>query len=127
MDKRTLLADFGAALDRLEEALRQPPASDLIRAGCIQYFEFTFELAWKSVKVVAEAAGLTDVGSPRASLRQAFRQGWIEDEDPWLAMLEARNRMAHTYAADRALQIYDLLPAFAPQLRRLHTRLNGLS
>lgn len=126
MNERTLLADFGAALDRLEDALRQPPASDLIRAGCIQYFEFTFELAWKTVKAVAETAGLTDVGSPRASLRQAFRQGWIEDEEPWLAMLEARNRMAHTYAADRALQIYDLLPAFVTQLRRLYTMLNRL-
>lgn len=126
MDKRTLLTDLAAALDRLEEALRQPPASDLIRAGCIQYFEFTFELAWKTVKVTAEEAGLMDVGSPRTSLRQAFRQGWIEAEEPWLAMLEARNRMAHTYTAIQALRVYDLLPAFAVQLRRLHTALTRL-
>ncbi len=123
MDRPTLLRDFGAALTRLEEALREPVTGDLLRAGCIQYFEFTFELAWKTAKSAAEEAGLADVGSPRASLRQAFRQGWIKDEEPWLAMLEARNRMAHTSAPEQAPRIYESLPAFARALRQLHARL----
>jgi len=120
MNKVVLLVDFGRALDRLEESLLRPAPDDLLRAGCIQYFEFTFELAWKTVKVHAEDAGLGDVGSPRSALRQAFKQGWIADEEGWLAMLEARNRLAHTCEASQALAIYGQLPAFSQHLRRLH-------
>ena len=125
MNKAVLLADFGRALDRLEESLLRPTPDDLLRAGCIQYFEFTFELAWKTVKAYAEDAGLGDVGSPRSALRQAFKQGWIAEEEGWLAMLEARNRLAHTYEASQALAIYGQLSEFAQQLRRLHAVLSS--
>jgi nucleotidyltransferase substrate binding protein (TIGR01987 family) len=124
MNKAVLLADFGQALDRFEESLLRPVSDDLLRAGCIQYFEFTFELAWKTVKAHAEDAGLGDVGSPRSALRQAFKQGWIVEEEGWLAMLEARNRLAHTYQASHALAIYGQLPEFSQQLRRLHAVLS---
>jgi nucleotidyltransferase substrate binding protein (TIGR01987 family) len=123
MNKVILLDDFGGALDRLEASLLRSELDDLLRAGCIQYFEFTFELAWKTVKAFAEDAGLGDVGSPRSALRQAFKQGWIADEEGWLAMLEARNRMAHTYEASQALAIYGQLGEFSLHLRQLHSAL----
>jgi hypothetical protein len=44
MDKQRLLADQERALARLGEALAEPPASDNTNAGCIQFFEFAFEL-----------------------------------------------------------------------------------
>ena len=119
MKPELLLADFARALAALEAALATPPGDDVRRAGCIQYFEFCFELAWKSVKVTAEHSGLKDVQSPRNCLRQAYRQGWLQDESAWLRMLEARNLMAHTYDARRALSVYDELPGFATALRSL--------
>lgn len=45
MKAELLLADFDAALARLEDALKLDTESDVYKAGCIQYFEFTFELA----------------------------------------------------------------------------------
>lgn len=45
MSESWILDDFDAALRQLEAALTGPIRSDLERAGCIQYFEFTFELA----------------------------------------------------------------------------------
>jgi nucleotidyltransferase substrate binding protein (TIGR01987 family) len=126
MDKQKLLLDFGKALEQLEIALARKETDDLLRAGCIQYFEFTFELAWKTVKVFAEDAGLNDVASPRAALKQAFKQGWVEEETIWLSMLDARNRMAHTYEATKALGIYESLGDFAIGLRLLYTTLQGL-
>ena len=77
MTSKLLLDDFTNALARLREVLAVPAADDLDRAGCIQYFEFCFELAWKTIKVVGEAQGLTGLGSPRACLSQAFAMGWI--------------------------------------------------
>ena len=58
MPTKTVIKDFTAALERLQEALSVPATNDLIRAGCIQYFEFCFELAWKSIKVFGVEQGL---------------------------------------------------------------------
>lgn len=119
MSESWILDDFAAALDQLEAAMKVVPTSDLIRAGCIQYFEFTFELAWKSIKMLAEQAGLEPGGSPKSCLKTAFAQGWIGDEPLWLAMLDARNRMSHTYHAKDALQVYDRLSHFLPPMQTL--------
>ena len=114
-----IVDDFSAALAQLRDALEEPARLDLIKAGCIQYFEFSFELGWKACKVVSAEQGLPDCLSPKACLRQAFTQGWIEDETVWLEMLDARNRMAHTYDARKALEIYESLPRFHSALQEL--------
>ena len=119
MSEIWIIDDFSAALDQFEAAMHVVPASDLIKAGCIQYFEFTFELAWKSVKILAEQNGLEPGGSPRSCLKTGFAQGWIDDEPLWLAMLEIRNRMSHTYHAKEALQVYDRLSHFPRPMRIL--------
>ena len=126
MDKNTLLQDYEKVLGRFELALQTPPDNDLLRAGCIQYFEFSFELAWKTIQAYAADAGMMDVGSPKSCLRHAFKVKWIADEGVWLSMLESRNRMAHTYDAERALEIYDQLPAYATSLRDLIGELRRL-
>lgn len=118
-DAQWIVEDLSAALAQLREALAEPARLDLIKAGCIQYFEFSFELGWKACKVVSEEQGLPDCLSPKACLRQAFTQGWIEDEAIWLEMLDARNRMAHTYDARKALEIYESLPRFHAALQKL--------
>jgi len=119
MKPEQLLVDFAQALSQLEDALKINADHDVIRAGCIQYFEFTFELAWKSIKSTAENEGLDPGGSPKSCLRVAFAQKWIEEEAIWLEMLNARNRMLHTYDAQDALTIYDQLPAFIKPLTEL--------
>ena len=119
MAPQQLLEDYGQALARLHAALATPAQDDLDRAGCIQYFEFCFELAWKTIKAVGEAQGLPDLTSPRACLRQAFAAGWLTAELLWLEMLDARNRMSHTYKYQDALVVYDRLPAFLPALEEL--------
>jgi nucleotidyltransferase substrate binding protein (TIGR01987 family) len=121
-----IVDDFAAALAQLKSALAEPADRDLIKAGSIQYFEFSFELGWKACKVVSAEQGLPDCLSPKACLRQAFTQGWIGDEAVWLEMLDARNRMAHTYDARKALQIYESLPQFCAALQKLLVTLQSL-
>lgn len=124
-DRPWILADYADALDQLGKALERPSEDDLVRAGTIQYFEFCFELAWKSIKIIGTAAGLEDCLSPRACLRLAFAQQWIHNEAIWLEMLDARNRMAHTYSAKKALEIYTRLADYHDELRTLSAALNN--
>ena len=50
--------NLGRAIDRLEEALREPAANSLAVDGTIQRFEFTIELFWKTLGRLLEAHGL---------------------------------------------------------------------
>ena len=119
MQAKKIIADFAAAQKRLTAALAVPAENDLIRAGCIQYFEFCFELAWKSIKICGAEQGLEMCRSPKRCLKLAFSLEWIADEGIWLEMLAARNRLTHTYDASYALEIYATLPAFLQALDKL--------
>jgi nucleotidyltransferase substrate binding protein (TIGR01987 family) len=70
----------------------------LEKEGVIQRFEFTFELAWKTLKDYLEYSGikLTQI-TPRETLKQAFAAGIIENGELWISMLEQRNLLSHTY------------------------------
>ncbi len=125
MSERWILGEFDAALKQLDSALSVPATSDVFRAGCIQYFEFCFELAWKSIREVGRESGLPECFSPKGCLKQAFASGWIRDEETWLQMLEARNRMSHTYNAREALTIYESLSGFLPELQLLSGHLRN--
>lgn len=115
------LHNFGKALGRLREALAAPE-SDLSRDAAIQRFEFSVELGWKSVKALARDLGL-DCQSPKACLRLAFAQGWIDDEPRWIALLEDRNRTSHTYDEEFARHLFGRLPGYVPLLEALHHNL----
>ncbi len=119
MNDSLILNDFEKSLRQLESAMKVPAGEDLIKAGCIQYFEFCFELAWKSIQVLARKQGLTDCLSPKSCLREAFANGWIKNEEIWLQMLEARNKMSHTYDTNEALKVYASLAGFLPELQEL--------
>ena len=47
-----------------------------------------------------------DVSSPRASIREAWKQGLVQEAEAWLDMLEKRNLSAHTYNEQTAQVIY---------------------
>lgn len=126
MDSRELLGDLEKALHRFRDALNAPAESDVIKAGCIQYFEFCFELAWKTIRCVAQDEGFVDCNSPKSALKVAFSNGWIDSEELWLNMLASRNRMAHTYSAEEAIRIYDELPAYADALQKLAEKAEDL-
>ena len=75
--------EYANALDRLKEAL-QEKESDIIIDGILHRFEFTFELAWKTIKDYLEYMGFSEkTGSPREVIQSAFKQGVIENGEIW--------------------------------------------
>ena len=127
MKAEFLLSDLQLALTRLEEALKLDSELDVYKAGCVQYFEFTFELSWKTIKSTAEELGVDPGGSPKSCLKTAYGQGWLQDEAVWLEMLEARNRMSHTYDAKDAIKVYGQLAGFIEPLKALVMKLGEAS
>ena len=74
MKAEIILRDFENALKQFQDALTVPAASDLLRAGCIQYFEFCSQLAWKSVKAIAKIRYLNQCNSPQECPEISSRQ-----------------------------------------------------
>ncbi len=108
---------FSRAIVRLNEAL-MASETDLSRDAAIQRFEFCFELAWKVIQERVRTEGL-DCQSPKGCLKLAYKNGWLGDETGWLAMLEDRNRTAHTYDEALAKEVYRRLSAHLPLLQAL--------
>lgn len=115
--------NFDKAFKRLADAIliiRKDPDNVLLQAGLIQTYEFTFELAWKTLKDYLEMEGFT-VPSPRATLRQAFQCGYIQQGDVWLKALNDRNLTAHTYDDEVAKEVIaDIQQTYYFLLKDLH-------
>jgi nucleotidyltransferase substrate binding protein (TIGR01987 family) len=94
------LSNFERALALLREALVNGPAAlnQLEKEGVIQRFEYSFELAWKTTKDYMEANGFVfAVVMPRQVLKDAFAAKLIAEGQAWIAMLDHRNLLSHTY------------------------------
>ena len=92
--------NFSRAYSLLREAMERKVAelNELEREGAIQRFEYTFELAWLTLKDRLEYAGVTlSEITPRNVIREAFAAKLIADADAWMDMLVDRNLMSHTY------------------------------
>lgn len=115
--------NFDKAFKRLADAIliiRKDPDNVLLQAGLIQTYEFTFELAWKTLKDYLEMEGFT-VPSPRATLRPAFQCGYIQQGDVWLKALNDRNLTAHTYDDEIAKEVIaDIQQTYYFLLKDLH-------
>lgn len=104
----TRLTNFENALHRLREAVKEfkePDASDVIRDGVIQRFEFTYELAWKTTKEYLENIGIVEINSPKAVIKEAYAQKLLANEDNWLLMLNDRKMTSHMYKQEMAEKI----------------------
>jgi len=88
--------NYNSSLSELKSALEKTEYTKLERAGLIQLFEVSFELAWKTLKDILFYEGY-DVKSPRAVIKQAFENDLIADGELWLELLESRNRFFHLY------------------------------
>lgn len=100
--------------------------NDLTRDGCIQRFEYSFELAWKMLKRVLAFRGVK-ANSPREVFRLAAKENLITDPTLWFEFLEKRNETAHIYNEDVAQDVFDSLPSFQLELEKVIETLKGLA
>jgi len=77
--------DKGEELNKMEEQ------------GMIKTFEYTYELAWNTIKDFYENQGEAGIQGSRDAFNLAFQRGLISDGETWMQMLKDRNRTSHTY------------------------------
>ena len=107
----------------LEKHSSKEDLSELEQAGIIQFFEMTFELAWKVLKDYLESDGYV-VKSPRESIKQAFQNEIINDGHIWMDALSVRNLTTHTYDANLVKKLIDdIVNIYFPELKQMHDRL----
>ena len=79
--------------------------SNMEEQGMIKAFEYTYELAWNTMKDFYENQGETGIQGSRDTFNLAFRRGLILDGEIWMQMLQDRNRTSHTYNEETADEI----------------------
>ena len=127
--KRKLERGFAPLIAQLDAGLREvgvAPASELLRDGVIQRFEYSYELAMKFIRRTLETVysdpvhemGYNDV------LRTAAERGLIVDAEAWFGYRAARNKTSHTYDAAIAAEVFRSAQPFLTDglalLQRLH-------
>lgn len=95
--------NFKKATKQLTEFIEKETLNKFEVQGLIQCFEYTFELAWKTMKDYLELEGFT-VKSPRSTIQMGFQTELISDGHTWIDALEKRNLMAHTYDERKAVE-----------------------
>ena len=92
--------NFEKAYTLLDQALKHGPSdlSLLEKEGVIQRFEYSFELAWKTLKDFLEEGGLViSPVTPRQVLKEAFAAKVLAEGQVWIDMLDHRNLLSHAY------------------------------
>ena len=93
----------------------------------IQGFEYTHELAWKTLKNFLEAQGTVNLYGSRDTTRIAFRNGLIENGEIWMDMVDKRNLTSHTYDEETAAQVVTTIRnAYFAEFEKLLVRLQQL-
>ena len=120
-------ANFQKAFSQLTKFIDKAELSELEEQGLIKAFEYTFELAWTTLKDFLEYRGQSEIYGSRDAIRKAFQLNLIDDGEDWMDMLISRNRTSHTYNKETADEIcravknvyYSLFQQFDKKMGRL--------
>ena len=120
------LSSFEKALASLDRGMARSlanPEDEELRDAVIQRFEYSYELAWKSLRrvLISEAASADSVEglSFKDLIRLGAEKGLVVNPAAWFAFREERNISSHTYDADKAAEVFASAIDFAPVAREL--------
>ena len=115
------------ALQTLSEAaLTYKDLNELEKDGLIQRFEFTFELAWKTMQDYLFHTGYVGLSGPRNVIKQMGQDGMI-DPYIWNDMMEARSSLSHIYDEESSRKHLDaIVIEFLPVLTAFKNKMQVL-
>lgn len=99
-------ASYQKALAQLNKFIdKRSELNQLEQLGMIKAFEYTYELAWNTIKDFYESQGEAGIQGSRDAIQLAFKRGLIENGEMWMEMLKDRNRTSHSYNEQTADEI----------------------
>jgi nucleotidyltransferase substrate binding protein (TIGR01987 family) len=118
---------FSKALNQLTRFIEKGALNELEKQGLIQSFEYTYELAWNTLKDYFETQGETNIHGSRDVFRMAFRRGIIEAGETWMDMITSRTLTVHTYDEEIAEKIAaDIANRYYPEFIMLAEKMESL-
>lgn len=122
-------SNYRKALKQMGEFLDKQELNKLEEQGLVKAFEYTFELAWNTLKDFLEYQGFPGIIGSRDALRTAFSEEVVADGHVWMRMIESRNKTSHTYNEKTADEIVQAVteqyyPAFCELEQTLVKRLD---
>ncbi len=121
------LNHYSRALSQLTKFIEKGALNELEQQGLIQAFEYTFELAWNTLKDYFEVQGETNIHGSRDTFRLAFKRGLLENGEIWMDMIQSRTLTSHTYNEDVAEKIAtDIVNRYFSEFVALKIKLESL-
>jgi nucleotidyltransferase substrate binding protein (TIGR01987 family) len=116
--------NFTKAIAQLTKFIEKGELNEFEKQGLIQAFEYSYELAWNTMKDYFEYQGETDIHGSRDAFRLAFRRGLIENGKIWMDMIKSRALTVHTYNEEIAEEIAAaIVNTYYPEFLTLRNRL----
>lgn len=120
-------SNFRKALAQLTKFIAKGDLNELEKQGLIQCFEYTYELAWNTLKDFYQSQAETDIQGSKDAIRLAFKRGLIENGEAWMDMIKSRTLTSHTYNEDLADQIVSaILNSYCQEFGELQKKLSAL-
>lgn len=122
---------FANAIERLKEGLADYERNtryELVRDGLIQRFEFTYEIAWKTLARYLEHVSPNGDDIRRMSfptlIRTANEHGLLRgDWSAWDEFRTMRNKTSHAYEEAAAVEVVKGIPKFLEEAAWLRDKL----
>mgnify|MGYP003635436474 CR=1 FL=1 len=100
-------ANYKKAFAQLARFIANTKLNEMEEQGLIKSFEYTYELAWKTLQDLLKEKGYSDVIGPKPVIAQSFTDGYITDGEGWKKMHFSRNLTSHTYDEQTAKDIVE--------------------
>lgn len=123
---KIILAKFEKCLKTLENAIiasqkiENKENFEFFRDSVIQRFEYTLEIAWKTLKKTLEEIEWIECNSPKSCLKEWFNNEYINNLEIWFAMIDARNSTSHNYEEWNNNLLYDNILTYFKYFKSLY-------
>jgi nucleotidyltransferase substrate binding protein (TIGR01987 family) len=120
--------NYQKALSQLSKFIQKKDLNELEEQGLIQSFEYTHELAWKTLADFIKDSGNNDIFGSKDTTREAFNLGLISNGEIWMDMIISRNMTSHTYNEETTIEIISAIRNnYYKKFQELEKKLLGLS
>jgi nucleotidyltransferase substrate binding protein (TIGR01987 family) len=121
------LENFGYALKQFTKFIEKKELNELEKQGLIKAFEYTYELAWNTLKDYYEYQGEANIQGSRDAIQIAIQRGLIIKGEVWMKIILSRNLTSHIYNEDKINEISNLIQTeYYFEINSLHNILKTL-